>query len=133
VCEDVIGGGPNGSGSGRAAQGNEFWLVVLLEEEDLLDFMEAHVLKVGVRGAKEVLGAIIRDLAPVILFLNLVQTGSDRLWRMSKNSSVEFGLFVLVLHLCVSFLSGLDQGLEGVQEVSADGNVLYEGEEAGNW
>jgi len=43
---------------------------------------------------------------------------------VSKDSGNEFGLVVLMLDLCLSFLSGLDLGLEGVQEVGTNRSSL---------
>jgi hypothetical protein len=43
---------------------------------------------------------------------------------MLKNYGNEFGLVVVMLHLCLSLLRGLDPGLEGVHEVGADKGVL---------
>ncbi len=58
------------------------------------------------------------------LLLERVQAGSNQFWQMSKNSGYKFGLVVAMLHLCLSLLSGLDPGLEGVQEAGTGKGTL---------
>jgi hypothetical protein len=78
VGEEVKGGGSTCGCAGGAAQNDEFQLVVLLEEEDLFWVAGALSLEAVVRGAKKVLGVIIRDLALVsLLLLEVVQTSCD--------------------------------------------------------
>jgi hypothetical protein len=62
VGEDCTGGGSTGGGLGGATQSDDLWLVVVLEEKDLLGIMGALGLEVVVDGVEEILGVVVRDL-----------------------------------------------------------------------